>query len=588
MLADKGIKRSHWCFGRDYIIKRLIDTFIREKIGPFSHPIFDQHTQRLYVRLGDKVISFVVKETHFLQCYQTQHAYWFEDNCDKKRSNIISLLRALYRYYQVTQPYELQQAIDEYKTAVLHHIALPEQKKETAFAHTMLYYEHLASRQDHPLFPTARAKLGFSLKNLAEYTIEYQASFRLLWFAVDKRYCAIQGKLPDFWPQAIEFDFDDALLEKYQIIPVHPFSKESVITYLKAHKIPYYLLAKAGKVTPGLSVRSVFLNDYPHIQIKLPLAICTLSAKNIRTIKPSTIHDGALIQQILHTITTSDAALDNKLLLTDESCGGSINQSSEIGFIVRRYPKILFSDDCCTVSVASLTAQKDNKPVIIHLADTYFNGQLQTLLTDYIDLILQVHLPLVLTYGIALEANQQNSTVVIHKKSKTLQLLLKDNDTPRIDPIRLTQAIPSCWETLKSLKDTRIIQSNETSCFQMFSTIIWQLNLACILQPLIKQKYITAQNAYQLLYNRFVLALKQTNCDLEQKQRLYRYLCIRPTLDIKYLYTSGTFLPKTHTFKGDINKFYGNDAKNFLHHIHLVQHHNVLQKKVQDEQHIQA
>ncbi len=60
------------------------------------------------------------------------------------------------------------------------------------------------------------------------------------------------------------------------------------------------------------------------------------------------------------------------------------------------------------------------------------------------------------------------------------------------------------------------------------------------------------------------------NIDEDASDALIHYIKHEEYIDIKYLYTSGTFLPKSATsMKGDINKFYGKTV-NFLKESALI------------------
>lgn len=171
----------------------------------------------------------------------------------------------------------------------------------------MLDYERLASFLDHPYYPTARAKLGFSTADLSSYTPEFAAQFEIRWLAVPKGlYHSTPAALPDWWPSFVDVGLDEALAADFALLPVHPFMWRH---YLQA-RLDEVSLASAVVQAPNaylevaatLSVRTVMVCRVPRWHLKLPLSIRTLGARNIRTIKPSTIRDGHLMQGILATL----------------------------------------------------------------------------------------------------------------------------------------------------------------------------------------------------------------------------------------------------------------------------------------------
>ncbi|ODN42057.1 hypothetical protein [Piscirickettsia litoralis] len=112
--------------------------------------------------------------------------------------------------------------------------------------------------------------------------------------------------------------------------------------------------------------------------------------------------------------------------------------------------------------------------------------------------------------------------------------------------------------------DQRILTESNTALLQMFTTIILQLNLACIIEPMIQEDLMTKKQAYSQLARTIENKLNQ----LEQQGidvNFCRHALLQDDyLYLKRLYTAGTLLPKSMTAAADINKFYGKTAPNFL------------------------
>ncbi|MGN5478667.1 IucA/IucC family protein [Cupriavidus basilensis] len=273
-----------------------------------------------------------------------------------------------------------------------------------AWDQRMLHYDRIAGFLDHPYYPTARAKLGFAAADLARYAPEFQPEFALNWLAVPcERHHRSGGAVPPNWPDFADVGLDPALAQSHALVPVHPFVWQ--------HHLDGFMV-EAGldgevisaprpyvRVSPTLSVRSLVLLDAPAWHVKLPLTIRTLGAKNIRTIKPSTIGDGHRIQSLLGEIVRREPGLNGQVLLTEEANGVHVDQRPFLGYILRRYPEQALAR-ATVVSVAGLLAETAGGTCVAEeLAARYHGGNLEAWLDAYLALTLQLHLTLWLRYG---------------------------------------------------------------------------------------------------------------------------------------------------------------------------------------------
>ncbi|MFZ9034520.1 MAG: IucA/IucC family protein [Francisellaceae bacterium] len=564
-----------WRHARQYMINRLLNTFIRERLGAFDRAVANPGCplfRYLYVDIDGFIIRIAVKPHDFLQDWYTEASHW-QVNVDgnwRHRSNMMALMRRLYRSTGGCEE-TLKLAIAEYKQAVFQAILRPVPKASiigysTLGMDSLKHYDHLAAFVDHPLYPTARAKLGFSAQDLIHFSPEYQNDFTLIWLAIDKRKVTLTDEMPDFWPSFSDVGLLQSLSQDFQLFPVHPFTLSMTLQALKDHHIDYRLAPlRAITVIPTLSVRTLIIKSHSHYHLKLPLPIRTLSTKNIRLVKPSTLYDGHNIAMLLNKIISTDVMLSQRLSVCDESQGAHIADDSKLAYIVRHYPK---TDHQCIIPVAALSADENGKLVVCRVADRYYQGDINAFLTDYLHLQLSVHLRLVINYGIALEANQQNSMLLIDTSlnKPRLSLLLKDNDAPRIEAKFIKSYHPHLNQYLDKLKDIRIKEADCNSLIQMFITIILQLNCACIIEILTAKALVDRHWAYQRLGELLSQLLTKTNDgSISRRSSLIRSTLFEADyLDIKYLYTAGTFLPKSKTLATDINKFYGQTARNFI------------------------
>lgn len=430
----------------------------------------------------------------------------------------------------------------------------------------MLHYDRWAAFQDHPFYPTARAKLGFAAADLAHYAPEFQPVFQLCWLAVPQALYVGDIVPAKWWPDFADVGLDPALRKSHALLPVHPFMWARLDGYLAESGLRDRIMPAPRdhlEVSPTLSVRTVVPAVAPHWHLKLPLPIRTLGARNIRTIKPSTIRDGQVMQEILAGIAAREPDIGDRLLLTDEGLGAHVAHQAFLGFILRRYPDGL--EDSHLVPVAALpAAAPDGRLVMASLAARFFAGRVLDFFDTYLDLTLRLHLLLWIRYGIALESNQQNSVLVLSDREPRLRLLLKDNDAGRICASMFAARCPDWAPRLGRLQDRRIVVDSALPLAQMFSTITLQLNVAALVESLAEAGHGTREALYARVRDKLENVLAALEGKGEDTALARRVLLEDEHLYIKYLLRAASLESKEITGAADVNKFYGKSAPNFL------------------------
>jgi hypothetical protein len=434
----------------------------------------------------------------------------------------------------------------------------------------MLRHDRLASFLDHPLYPTARAKLGFEVADLQCHAPEFAPQFELHWLAVPRELHHARGDaLPPHWPDFADVGLPPSLAASHSLVPVHPFLwGRDLEPMLQAAGLAHRVLRAPRthlRVTPTLSVRSLMLTEAPAWHLKLPLTIRTLGARNIRTIKPSTIGDGQRVQDLLTAVVAREPALRDRLLLTREDTGAHVAGQTFLGYIVRHYPQAALQHST-PVPVAGLLADTPaGGCVAVELAAAFYGGDVDAFLDEYLDVTLRLHLTLWVRYGIALESNQQNSVLVLADGRPRLRLLLKDNDAARLHRAQLARVSPSLAAHLDGLEDPRLLVADELPLAQMFTTITLQLNVAVLVEGLAERvPGFTREAAYTGVRRRIAAILDELAGAGEDVALARRTLLAEDRLYLKYLLTAATLLDKATTGAADVNKFYGKTAPNFL------------------------
>ncbi|AVQ07940.1 TPA: IucA/IucC family siderophore biosynthesis protein [Xanthomonas vasicola pv. zeae] len=419
--------------------------------------------------------------------------------------------------------------------------------------------DQLASYRDHPFYPTARAKAGLDAAELRHYAPEFAPTFTLRWLAIPQALAQCTSAPPaELWPSCESLGLPPELAATHVAWPVHPLVWERLEQDGLA--LPEGVLRAPNAwldVRPTLSVRTLVPLQHPQLHLKLPIPMRTLGALNLRLIKPSTLYDGYWLERALRRIDALDPALQGRCVFVDESHGGHIGQTRHLAYLVRRYPA---KDDATLVPVAALCApMPDGRPMAIHLAERFAQGDVLHWWRNYTELLLAVHLRLWLRYGIALEANQQNS-VLVYADGQPTRLLMKDNDAARIAMPQLRAALPDV-DALGPLQDERIAVDDPLALAQMFCTIVLQLDLQAVLEGLAEWQPALRTPLYAQLQAQFAATLAQLDADDIDTSPARRLLAV-PRLPVKYLLSAGSLLSKQLTGATDINKFYGDSAPN--------------------------
>lgn len=392
-----------------------------------------------------------------------------------------------------------------------------------------LYYDTLAAYAGHPVYPTGLARTGISQADQVRYAPEYHPTFRLRWTGVPEEKVTAAGALPAWWPTPADLGLPAGTVP----FPVHPLT-----TAVPSVDGPV-------TVTPTLSMRTVAVDARTHL--KLPLPTSTLGLRNRRTMKPGTLIDGAVTGHLLAAVLAREPRFTRRILLADEQTYRHADDEL-LAVLVRRYPAHLDAAD--VVPLAALPAvAEDGRTVLEALADKYFHGDTTALLTDYLTLLLDFHTTLLVRYGIALEAHQQNVSLVLDGTG--VRLLYKDNDGPRIRPDRFP------FPDLALLDDHRIIVDDTEPLVDVFTTITLHLCAAAIVFA------VGAPSGARLVTELLATALDR-HPDRPDTTLLRARTLDADLLPVKAMVTAGTLLSKQRSGASDINKFYLRTGPNYL------------------------
>ena len=425
----------------------------------------------------------------------------------------------------------------------------------------------LAAARRHPLYPTSAARTGLRPADLVGHAPETAPCFALHWVALPLDELTRAGVLPPFWPTCAELGLNPSYDDTHLALPVHPLTAagplqeaiEGAGLAARAVLAPRTMI----EVIPTLSMRTVAVAGWFDLHVKLPLATSSLGRLNRRTLSPGSLFDGAAVQQLLEELVATDPALRGRVLHADEGTFAYAG-SDLLGAMVRRWPSGLAS--ARVIPVAALAARlRDGRTVAQQVADTFFDGDLTAFMECYLRLLVDVHVRLWLVHGVALEAHQQNTALVVDEVAGTprLRLLLKDNDGPRLDRHMLAVSRgPALAEPF--FRDERIWAREPRELCDVVTTITLHLCAASIIV------HLTHDNSVR----RHLLGVLRDELERAAAEHVGRrdvgllraQILDAHRLPVKGMLTAGTLLPKTRTAARDVNKHYAGTAPTYLPH----------------------
>ncbi|HEX3649247.1 MAG TPA: IucA/IucC family protein, partial [Pseudonocardiaceae bacterium] len=373
------------------LLTAVLDTLLREDfLGIRSGgSVVDG---RLRVELAGHHVTIPVRPDGFLCDIATSAP---EISCDGSRLTELEPVLALFRE---AVPAADQDGFDAFATECHDALGTSHLQADHPVATGFLRYDTLAARLGHPVYPTGLARRGISPAEQLRYAPEHAPTFALRWAAVRASAVTAAGTLPDWWPTADELGLPGDVVP----FPVHPLTARHRLT-----------VADAVEVTPTLSMRTVAVLADPGTHVKLPLPTSTLGLRNRRTIKPGTLLDGAVTGRLLAAVLAAEPRFADRIVLADEQTYAHADDEL-LGFLVRRVP-------LGAVPLAALPAPTPTGLVVDELGDRV------AVVTEYLSLLLDFQVTLLLRYGMALESHQQNVSLL---PGRPLRLLLKDNDGP--------------------------------------------------------------------------------------------------------------------------------------------------------------
>lgn len=312
----------------------------------------------------------------------------------------------------------------------------------------------------HPWHPNYKTKLGLSTAQVVELSPEFAAQFPIQLCALH-RLCGHVETLAgeDYWgwwqghfPQAAgqlraELQRRGLAVQDYLPLPVHPWQVSEALPRLFAAEIAEQQLLLTDIVAfqghPTMSFRTVLPEgSLLAPMVKLPVALRLTSVQ--RTVSPRSARMGPRVSRLLRGILRQEPELARVLCVLPERVGlhfspqpADDERARHLAVLYRDNPQSLLQPGELAVPVGSLFAHDIQSQPLLRQWVTLARGgdDAQALLgffDDYAAIAVRGLLGMYLLYGVAFEAHQQNSFMVMDARGQPNRLLLRDFGDIRI------------------------------------------------------------------------------------------------------------------------------------------------------------
>lgn len=321
----------------------------------------------------------------------------------------------------------------------------------------------------HPWHPTHKTKLGLSTQEVVALSPEFQARLHVPLAAIkaDRAQVAMADEGEDYrqwfartFPQPWS-QWEDALQRLGQDpaawlpLPLHPYQAQRQIPQQFAQELAaadLLLLPDAGfAASPTMSFRTVVPEGSPELpHVKLPVSLRLTSVQ--RTVSPKSAVMGPRVTRLLERIIAREAGFDGRLDFLGEGVGlhyldpnGDDDRARHLSVLFRSNPMSKRSDSLFPVPVGALFVDSptSGRPIATELVGLAFGDHAAgaaTFFERYAATVLGATLGAYLLYGIAFEAHQQNSFIMVDGGYQPAQLLVRDFGDLRVHGPTLRQA----------------------------------------------------------------------------------------------------------------------------------------------------
>jgi siderophore synthetase component len=313
------------------------------------------------------------------------------------------------------------------------------------------------SLEGHPYYPTWKSKPDLDAEQVAALSPEFNAcvSVRIAALRADMAYMErmphvgnyqdwFTSQFPQVWERWKAHLNERHLDEREWLpLPIHGWHLEHFVRKQYAAEIQDGLLIVDGPdidTLPTMSFRTVMPRlPGPVPFVKLPIALWLTSEQ--RSLQAKSIHMGPRISSVIERILAADDRLGGTLEIFPEEVAFHYKHAAKQEDGPGRYLSVAYrastggferSDDLIPITVAALSTrspanrrplvteliERNGQPATAHHVEEYFRAYVRTVTYPVIGLYLR--------YGIALEAHQQNASVLFARDGAPRRLAMRD------------------------------------------------------------------------------------------------------------------------------------------------------------------
>ena len=298
----------------------------------------------------------------------------------------------------------------------------------------------------HPYHPNFRVKKGFSANEVLHYSPEFNTQVSIHWAAIHRSvaFTSIDelsyrlvfaqhfAQEYQYWNQALlsmHLDPDD-----YLPLPVHPWqwnNKLKSLCFSLIDSRQFVIIPDIQKTRPSMSFRTMMPLEHIKPHLKLSVGVHTTSA--MRTVSPASVYNSSVLSTWLNALLTQHQNFGGALFIARDLAGINVSDQSipaqdkkHVAMLIRENPLQHTNEQQFLVPLAALFASSpvSQVPLFIEIIQRSTLNP-RAYFSEYCHSVLAGQLYLLLRYGVALEAHQQNTLIMI-QNNRPVGVVIRD------------------------------------------------------------------------------------------------------------------------------------------------------------------